>query len=105
MRGQRGYVVFRDDTRIDYDPPRNTMDPRYAACKSHRVACDCREGEYQEEIHEYRSEYEAMRKAIGEVLAGHQADLCSCTGCKIARLVGLTHVPLLARVADEEVPF
>lgn len=101
MRGQRGFVLFRDDTRVDYDPPRNTMDPRYEACKAHRVACDCREAEYQEEIDEFRGEFAGFRKAVAKVLIGHPHP-CACTGCEIASLVGLTH---LIKYPQEEVPF
>jgi hypothetical protein len=101
MRGQRGYVLFRDDTRIDYDPPRNTMDPRYAACKEHQLACDCREAELSEEIDEYRGEFRAVRRAIVKVLSGHPNG-CKCTGCEIARLVGLTHIIMYPQ---GEVPF
>jgi hypothetical protein len=105
MRGQRGYVLFHDDTRVDYDPPRNTMDPRYVACTKHQVACDCREAEYNEEIDELRSEYFAFRKAIGEALIGHVPETCACTGCQIARRLGLTHLIKYELTRGEKVPF
>lgn len=102
MRGQRGFVMFHDDTRLDYEPPRNTMDPRYAACTKHHVACDCREGEYQEEIDELRSEWTQFRTVLATVLDGHRAHYCMCTGCQIARRLGLIH---LIKPSKEEVPF
>lgn len=74
-----------------YTAPKNTLDPRFAACTDHHPACDCREAEFAEEIAELRYEYQAIRTAFDEVLAGHllyDADDkpgCLCTGCQIAR--------------------
>ncbi|KPM55803.1 hypothetical protein ACG83_11060 [Frankia sp. R43] len=50
-----------------YDVPKSTLDPRYAACSDHHVACDCREAEHAEtvaeliaELQEYRRVFEAL---------------------------------------------
>lgn len=77
----------------EYEPPVNTVDPRYAACTDHHVACDCREAEFAEERREQRMEREAMRAAFDEILAGHEtrnwndgkSPGCMCTGCQLAR--------------------
>ncbi len=81
--------------KVVYTPPKNTLDPRYEACTEHRVACDCREAEFAEERDESRAEWQALREAFEEHLAGHPTWLydaegderlsCQCTGCRIAR--------------------
>jgi hypothetical protein len=90
-------VRFHDGTRLAYDVPRDTMDPRYRPCADHRVACDCREAEMAEQIAELRSELKAARDAARRVLEGHPTYAyengpngerkigCACTGCVIAR--------------------
>lgn len=85
-------VVFADGSISDYKPPVNTSDPRYAACTEHRTGCDCREANLREDIADTRAEWEGARKALTEVLAGHAACCCRCTGCQIARRVHLTHL-------------
>lgn len=111
MRGGPGYVLFRDGTRQAFDQPLNTLDPRYGHCAEHRTGCICREAEWSEEVIEYRAEWHALRKAITEVLAGHDPEVCHCAGCEIAMRLHLTHLTLLrqpkARKPDqfEEVPF
>lgn len=40
-----------------YDIPKNTLDPRYAACTDHHVACDCREAEHAELVAELHAEF------------------------------------------------
>lgn len=77
--------------------PKNSLDPRYAACVDHRTACDCREAGFAEERAEYRAELDEVRRAFEEMLTGHatwveSADgrwderlQCKCTGCQIAR--------------------
>lgn len=92
MRGGPGYVLFHDGTRIEFDRPINTLDPRYPQCTDHRVGCICREAEWSEEVSEYRGEWQQFRKVLGDVLAGHAACCCRCTGCEIARRVHLTHL-------------
>jgi len=92
MRGGPGYIAFRDGTRIKYDQPLNTLDPRYPACTEHHTACICREAEWSEEANEWRVEWQNARKAIAEVIAGHSADVCKCGGCEIARRTYLTHL-------------
>lgn len=93
MRG-RTYpdaVQFRDGTCVDYKGPANTLDPRWRACTSHRVACDCREAELREDLAEYNAQLRETRNAIAEICAGHP-DGCMCTGCQIARRLHLDHV-------------
>lgn len=91
-RADPGHVRFRDDSQQPYIVPKNTLDKRYGACTEHRVACDCREAEYAEEVHEYRAEYLAFRDALKAALVGHASCCCRCTGCEIARAVHLSHV-------------
>lgn len=88
--------------QIAYRAPRDTMDPRYAACTNHRVACDCREAEHAEEMAEHRAEWASLRDAARRALAGHQIDhpmgltdierlgfpLCLCSGCVVHRETG-----------------
>ncbi len=91
-------VTFRggpDKGRVVYTPPKDTLDPRYEVCTDHRVACDCREAEFAEERAEARAEWQALREAFDQHLAGHPTRLwddkgdeqsaCQCTGCRIAR--------------------
>lgn len=47
-----------------YDVPKDTLDPRYAACTDHRVACDCREAERAETIAELLAELQEYRRAF-----------------------------------------
>lgn len=59
---------------IRYRPPRDTTDPRYAACRRHRVACDCREAHMAEdraELRAYAAENRRFEDAIDAVLALH----------------------------------
>lgn len=90
MRGRttEGYVQFRDGTRVAYDVPDNTLDPRYPACVEHRVACDCREAEQREDLAEFNAELKAIKAAMAGILAGHPEG-CMCTGCQIARTTHL----------------
>jgi hypothetical protein len=85
-------VRFADGSTSDYRPPINTVDPRFAACTEHRVGCDCREADLREDIVDNRAEWEGFRKALTDVLAGHAACCCRCTGCAIARATHLTHL-------------
>lgn len=89
----------RDRPKVAYAPPVNTMDPRYAACTKHHVACDCREAEFAEERQEVRLQVGEQQDVIAEVLAGHPIWAwsdnghvfvgCRCTGCTIVRAAGL----------------
>lgn len=85
-------------TRVAYAVPRNTLDPRFAACTDHHRACDCREALLAEDINEWRGEYREVQRAAHAVLAGHQLRVpgamtheeyerggCQCTGCQITR--------------------
>lgn len=95
-------IRFMDGTRQAYTPPRNTCDIRYAACKDHHPACDCREALLAEDITEYRAMYRELEQAVLDAIKGHQtyaytgrsdtgwsADdefgLCKCQACAIAR--------------------
>ena len=86
------WVRFHDGQKLRADLPRNSLDPRYIACGNHRFACDCREAEIAEQMHEDRWELDNARKVFNEILAGHAtfatADgevTCQCPGCQIAR--------------------
>lgn len=91
MKGGPGFVLFHDGTRLDYDQPKNTLDPRYPACVEHRVACDCREAEYAEEGTEFRADWASLLAAVKEICAGHPRE-CMCTGCQIARRIHVSYV-------------
>jgi hypothetical protein len=81
--------------KVAYQPPRDTLDPRYATCTDHHVACDCREAEWAEERREAAFAAQERREAFNEILAGHptwqwsddgnELTGCMCTGCRIAR--------------------
>jgi hypothetical protein len=99
--------------KVAYVPPRNTLDPRFAACTEHRVACDCREAEFAEYRQEAQYEARGLQKALDTILAGHATYAvtytrrvigwdgdrpveeyveapeaqCLCTGCQIARAI------------------
>lgn len=90
-------IHFHDGSRVTYAPPKDTCDARYKTCMHHRVACDCREAEFAEEISELRWQLRATQEAFAEVLKGHQTwaytesgedafAQCQCTGCQIVRL-------------------
>ncbi len=72
---------------IRYAPPRDTCDPRYAACRTHRVACDCREAhmaEARSELLAYARENRRLEEAVDAALALHgrgEFDRCSAPGC------------------------
>lgn len=73
---------------IYYRPPRDTCDPRYAACREHRVACDCREAhmaEDRQEMRAYRNDADRAEQGIEAVLALHAGPndwgRCSAPGC------------------------
>ena len=102
-----------------YDVPQDTMDIRYPLCTDHHPACDCREAELAEQLHEYRSEIQRVKKAAARLLVGHRlrdyGDLatqyhsraemggamydklmagdgplaCQCTGCQLVRATEL----------------
>lgn len=92
FRGHSGPVMH-----LPVPLPTDTMDPRWAACTDHRVACDCREAEMAENLREYRYERDQAALVFNEVLKGHQTFAytadgvrdrfaeCKCTGCEIAR--------------------
>ena len=93
--GQAGQVI--------YSPPRDTLDVRYALCTDPHVACDCREAEWAEERQERRLRSQEIREAFDRILAGHSTFVvgepnrwtgetdqpCMCTGCQIARELGI----------------
>lgn len=97
------FGLFGQGGSVNYTPPRDTMDARYLACTGHHVACDCREAEWAEERAERIAHVRELRATFSRVLAGHQvydlnatnpytgeqAKPCMCTGCQIAREVGI----------------
>lgn len=108
FRGERkpGHVTPRVPVVVDRAPPTDTCDPRYLTCVDHHLACDCREAEMGEEIHEWLGNWQQARDAAREVCAGHPTwpdyyveernnvyevtyapvgDCCQCTGCQIIR--------------------
>ena len=81
---------------VIYTPPRDTMDPRYATCTHHHVACDCREAEWAERLGDMSNELRYLQSAAWRTLQGHQVNyppgvypgtyaLCLCSGCVIHR--------------------
>lgn len=89
---------------VEYDPPRDTCDPRYEACTDHHVACDCREAEWAESALERAAIWRVTQDAFDTILQGHstwtvgdpnpytgETDRpCHCTGCRIARAIGIS---------------
>lgn len=103
--GPTGSRLHRDLPRAVYEVPRNTCDPRFAACTDHHVACDCREAIQAENLNEHRMEWKLLRDAARRALAGHQIhaplslerwqrrmferdQVCLCSGCVIERACG-----------------
>lgn len=90
-------IRFYDGTVLPYDRPKDSLDPRFKACREHRPACDCREAELAEHIADLREHLKAVGDAAREVLAGHPTSVwedgpngerqvgCACTGCQIVR--------------------
>lgn len=84
---------------ILYTPPKDTRDPRYAACVDHHVACDCREALWSENENEWRMERALMVKVFDRFIGDHSTDImgapnphtgerdraCQCMGCQIYR--------------------
>jgi hypothetical protein len=71
---------------IRYLPPRGgTLDPRYAACTKHWVACDCREAHMAEDRAEIRAHITENRRygdAVRAVLTLHRRNLTgNCSMC------------------------
>lgn len=85
------FGVFGEGGMVAYEPPANTLDPRYDACTDHHVACDCREAEHAEYRSESHADRQALVEAAARILAGHptwaddDASSCQCTGCQLAR--------------------
>lgn len=81
-----GYVRLYPEIR--YRPPRDTTDPRYTACRQHRVACDCREAHMAEdraEMRAYHDETTRLEQGVDAVLALHAGPnewgRCTAPGC------------------------
>jgi hypothetical protein len=103
-------VWFVDGSFLPFTPPRDTCDIRYAACREHRTACDCREAQFAERVREQAMELREINAVIGEVLKGHptfapvdfldafqdvadeSGPVCRCTGCVIVRDLYRRHV-------------
>lgn len=82
---------------VRHAPPFDTRDPRYTACTDHHLACDCREAEQNENLHEHRAELREIDRAIAAAIEGHPTQVfvdneerpdleCQCVGCKVARI-------------------
>ncbi|WP_280201897.1 hypothetical protein [Nocardia cyriacigeorgica] len=90
-------VRFRGQpVAVSSSPPRDTRDPRYLACTDHRLACDCREAEQNEQLTEYRIELRQLRDLFDALTESHptrvevdgvrRADLeCHCPLCVFGR--------------------
>lgn len=91
---------YASQTRIAYQSPRDTCDPRSVACTEHHPACDCREACFAEDRQEERGRWNDLHRTAWRALAGHQAEypmdlngaerhlydlLCLCSGCVIYR--------------------
>jgi hypothetical protein len=104
-------IWFVGNTFQAYTPPRDTCDIRYATCREHHPACDCREAQFAEHVSELSMELREIKAAIGDALKGHatfaQIDagkplsdiaaesgvVCRCTGCVIVRALYRRYVP------------
>ena len=89
---------------VERMPPTNTMDGgRWANCTRHHLACDCREAEHNEDMHEMRMEMRAINDALVQATHGHptfvelrntgerRRDLeCKCAGCDVIRRLDRT---------------
>jgi hypothetical protein len=102
FRGSSG-PLRRVPVAVDQPPPTDTCDPRYVACVDHRLACDCREAELGEEVHEWRANFTQAQAVAQEICAAHPTwpdyydrtdagyayepseACCQCTGCQIIR--------------------
>jgi len=92
---------LRGGVDITYTPPGNTLDPRYAACSDHHVACDCREALWSENQNEWRMETDHQREVFDRFIGTHSTEIsgspnrftgekdrpCQCTGCQIYRAI------------------
>lgn len=116
MTSTAGSVVFfrgdrpsqRVPVSVTQAPPTDTGDPRWRACTHHHLACDCREAEMGEEIHEWRGNFTQAQAVAREICNGHPTwpdyydqshplgplggaeyvpseACCQCTGCQIIR--------------------
>lgn len=61
-------VAFADGSRIAYDCPKDTLDNRFAACRDHHVACDCREAVFAEDAGEHRAAMDDARMVIAHLI-------------------------------------
>lgn len=110
-------VRFRgQQVPVTSSPPRDTLDPRWADCTDHHLACDCREADQNELINELRSEWERLRRSLVVELEGHQTEVwwdgeqrpdleCKCQLCAFARANGLTPRENQSRRYGDPMPF
>lgn len=108
-------IGFYDGTRVAYDVPKDTRDPRFTACRDHHPACDCREADLAEGISELRGELKDIIDAAKRVLEGHPTWVwedgpngereagCMCTGCQIVRATHILPVSVNGPSARDEV--
>lgn len=108
--GNPGLDGWGPTGHVAYTPPRDTLDPRYAACRDHRVACDCREAMFAEDRAEWRAEGKLISETFDRILAGHRVRTyddtapCQCTGCQIARAASI-YVRTADRTRSSAAPF
>lgn len=104
---------------LDRPLPTSTLDPRFATCTDHRVACDCREAVLAEDVAELRGDRDLLLRTLHEELAGHatraytsegardeQAE-CKCTGCRIVRRLPFFNVGgyvITTRTSTDDTP-
>ena len=69
-------IRFADGTPQPCTVPANTMDIRYAVCRDHHPACDCREALLAEDAGEYRAMFRQLESAILAAIKGHQTYVC-----------------------------
>ncbi|MGY4103457.1 hypothetical protein ACW2Q0_28420 [Nocardia sp. R16R-3T] len=110
-------VFFRgQQVAVTSSPPTDTRDPRYDRCTDHHLACDCREAEQNENLHELRTEYRHLTDVLAVMLAGHRTAVyvdgnrresldCRCQLCEFARTAHAVPWANRTRLSDTHVPF
>lgn len=97
-------IRFADGSRIAYEPPKNTCDNRYAACRDHHPACDCREALFAEDRQEHRAAIDDARKVIEHLIDAPcpPAERRRCQWCRAALTTWLRRYD---SIWAEQVPF
>ena len=65
-------IRFMDGSTQVYTPPRDSMDIRYAACRDHHPACDCREAALAEHRNDSAWERRQLLDVFASTLEGQQ---------------------------------